>query len=1545
MSSFIFLLYVLLTLAILRGSEFSNEFNSSPIKSIPENSNYPSGMADSSNGDSPANGLTDIANMFNERGYYKSNNSGFNEQEIINNFSGNLIYEIPLYSFPLAGDLNFDLSLNYNGSVGHQVFIGNTALYNAGAFERFNHNSPEWIINLNGIAIQTLNYESSFFTNQADSNQIWGNNIKSLIPGYHFDGTLLPADGANPYNRFLILAGDGSVISLVNKNPNSYEGDYIYEGKELYYRAKVNFYESGSNGYRKRVVKLLKGDGTEFVFREYKRNFYDFDTLAIVNARRKPMMLLLEEIKDYFGHSIKLWHHTQSTSSTDFFGKGRPFIDSITADGYSDKIIKVKFIPTASGIGIQSETSSEGNYILNYSRTPVSFSQTGNQKAYINTITNPHNRKIEILNENYGRTIRNVQVVQINNGNLFNLIFNNLKRIIYFKNYFNGSNSYNYNIGPNSTSNLEVNSLSQINSRLRSSYVYYRGYGRDPFYTNMIGTKTDTSNSKAKSLSTYYYDYIDSNPNEDKIDSSDLYSTLISVFSLDDASVNNSANEIRSYSEYRNYPVYNRYNNYLEVPDIQGITKLILDSLYSPAGNQINIDINKYTYEKGFIQPDNTFNGSFLLLNKINIRQAIQRNWNYEYYYKDGNTNFDSLLIGIQETDPLLNKKKILYQNFYMTGLIHKEMSNSISELAGINSNDTAIFYKIHLPKEELALNQYSEIISRKENVFIENISDSRGYYGQLINEKFYNNYNSGEFILTEFEYYKNDFYGNEIYTEDFYPFKEGNLKRIIKPDGHASGYFYTPQSSSEVLQTPGMNPKLKYLIKYNNNTISESSDDIWDGRFPIKTVNYRINGTSYDTLFAEYRYYDTDGSPLKIINASRFLTQLNYENIHRISSVMLPGDFNSGNTAYSVKYNYDDVMNTISRLNYRSTVSGDYGRIKYAIDGFGNIKEKDIFVSTSDSNAYHYRHNFMNKPAANFEPSGDSSMFSYDFLGRLIKTKHSDLSFTLNDYSYQNMLDNYFGQTCAGFIEKQYFTDEEGSHFEKYFDAVGNLLREVKYAYEEPSDEQQIEMITDYKYDSLYRLTKVKTPEGKLILYAYDGYGRHSARITPDACQTNYFYDKNNNIIFIQDENQRLANINKYTFKNYDGMNRLTGTGEAILQPDSPNDESQYQPSTQDEYLIVNVYDTLTSSILNNLFNAPADYTPPVYGKGNLVSTAYRTRSTDEWNFKYYKYDERGRVIKMWNMIAGLPAKTISYTHNSQDQITNVYYNTGIDYKRYIYGYDFAGRLDTVNYYFGEEGTDVSSLYKNFTNYEYNPNSLVEYQNYGGTFLTNAYAYNNRNWVTQMYNSISQFIYENDYYKNGNVKSQYFYGSYRDNFENADDIYFTYNYDMSNRLINVSNEITQNNTYHLENTYDKDGNITTLKRYGDTNTIKDNFNYEYNSGTNKLNNVSGTKDQFAYDLNGNMIDDKLNVNYDFKYDHRNLINELYHKEGKSPTRVTLYVTRYYYDKAGNRIRKLIYTNLNESAGHVLDWSNLINPGNGWVLFQNEFYVRGINLS
>jgi len=77
---------------------------------------------------------------------------------------------------------------------------------------------------------------------------------------------------------------------------------------------------------------------------------------------------------------------------------------------------------------------------------------------------------------------------------------------------------------------------------------------------------------------------------------------------------------------------------------------------------------------------------------------------------------------------------------------------------------------------------------------------------------------------------------------------------------------------------------------------------------------------------------------------------------------------------------------------------------------------------------------------------------------------------------------------------------------------------------------------------------------------------------------------------------------------------------------------------------------------------------------KGSLCATAYRTLGTDSMSFKFYRYDARGRVIKLWNYIAGLGTKVISYEYNSQNQITELIYKSGYsDSKTFKYAYDYA--------------------------------------------------------------------------------------------------------------------------------------------------------------------------------------------------------------------------------------------------------------------------------
>lgn len=168
----------------------------------------------------------------------------------------------------------------------------------------------------------------------------------------------------------------------------------------------------------------------------------------------------------------------------------------------------------------------------------------------------------------------------------------------------------------------------------------------------------------------------------------------------------------------------------------------------------------------------------------------------------------------------------------------------------------------------------------------------------------------------------------------------------------------------------------------------------------------------------------------------------------------------------------------------------------------------------------------------------------------------------------------------------------------------------------------------------------------------------------TPDAGNTRYSYDNNGNLILSQDANQLNTSSVLNTRRVYDGLNRLVSIADVKL-PGIPSENGPMgdtllpfefdTPPSIDSTYIFNVYDTINSntpSIFDG--NKPSDYySAPNYTRGNLVATAYRTYTNEYWNYKFYRYDERGNVVKMWQYITGFGWKSEIYSHNSQSQIT----------------------------------------------------------------------------------------------------------------------------------------------------------------------------------------------------------------------------------------------------------------------------------------------------
>jgi RHS repeat-associated protein len=675
-----------------------------------------------------------------------------------------------------------------------------------------------------------------------------------------------------------------------------------------------------------------------------------------------------------------------------------------------------------------------------------------------------------------------------------------------------------------------------------------------------------------------------------------------------------------------------------------------------------------------------------------------------------------------------------------------------------------------------------------------------------------------------------------------------------------------------------------------------------------------------------------------------------------------------------TLEYIYKDDSNKVivaSQIDKPSSYR--YKQTEYTFDGFYRLmKIKNL--ATGDTSFTYY--NYLDQKGKTIDARGNATKFSYDTLGYMMQTQNADISNAYNRYEYVSNMPTYFGSTYYGVVEVRKYTDETNRQFVKYFDAVGNLLREIKYVAgngngdpqqsDNPYDPdttysgqdlpgQTVPLITDYLYDDLYRVEKVKTPQGKEIEYTYDIFGRQTKRETVDAGITKYWYDMNNNLRFSQDSVQRTFTPQKYTERTYDGISRLLTISEYTSDPENPEDAP-----TSGQLFIVNCYDTLAQSFtpFYSIFsNVPSNYygTTANNTNGAIVATAYRTQLTDNWSFKFYRYDGRGRVIRFWHYMPGLGWKSEDYHHNSQNQVIRNRYQPGLgDGNMFTYTYDNSARLSSSNLYVGsspdnpdDEG-DSPTDYIKLSGYTYNQNSQISTHKLNHDQHTNTYGYNNRNWIQNMNTGSGHiFKYVLLYNPNGNIRLQSLEGTYNNNFTDQDDYKNFYTYDESNRLTfaEYTNLSSSNPKGKIINNYDKDGNFTVLKRNDANNTSIDDFAYDYYTGTNMLKkvNAGSSKAQYSYDGNGNMFKDEVNKNYNILYDHRNLMTDIrtIRQEaggGPVPSDVT-YWTVYKYDEAGNRVRKSIYKYTGSEPDPVYD-----NGGDNplWETVSDEFYVRDV---
>ena len=529
--------------------------------------------------------------------------------------------------------------------------------------------------------------------------------------------------------------------------------------------------------------------------------------------------------------------------------------------------------------------------------------------------------------------------------------------------------------------------------------------------------------------------------------------------------------------------------------------------------------------------------------------------------------------------------------------------------------------------------------------------------------------------------------------------------------------------------------------------------------------------------------------------------------------------------------------------------------RIEY--DGNGREWRKYLPVSVIGFN-------YIETPSFKYDDNMALSEVNYDALDRTlsIKTPGSDMGERYKKHFYWTNPDNSVkryavssdsslsqdGYHPAGILTMERVEDEDGHVTEVYSDFLGRKVLERRLLSNGTSGNTE-NVDTYYVYDDCGNLCFVLQPmfqteddlEKYSFRYSYNSRGLMTEKIIPGCDAITYTYDNADRLLTMQDAEMRNQGTSRhYT---YDGLGRvMTQTlncNESIIQTEQRNYyDGDYQ-------FITNGDVTLTSEARSILGysgdKGVTSSTESRWGKTFTSGTVQRASDGTDMVTAFY-YNSRGLVVEKNMKLLGSHLRREQFEYTFTGKVSR---HTTIDYD----GTREMLRSITVNNYDAVTGklvsTDLTTIVNG--NNKIQRTAVYEYDNYGRVHgitrgpSSQTWTYDVRDWPTRIssHHFTEALSYTGRYY-NGSINSIH----YTDSCSFAYAYQFTY--DGLNRLRNA--EYSDNlliydepptpfqplsssnlmlvpanggyipfilNKYGEEIEYDKNCNITRLKRYG----------------------------------------------------------------------------------------------------------------------------------
>ena len=441
-------------------------------------------------------------------------------------------------------------------------------------------------------------------------------------------------------------------------------------------------------------------------------------------------------------------------------------------------------------------------------------------------------------------------------------------------------------------------------------------------------------------------------------------------------------------------------------------------------------------------------------------------------------------------------------------------------------------------------------------------------------------------------------------------------------------------------------------------------------------------------------------------------------------------------------------------------------------------------------------------------------------------------------------------------------FTDEMG-HVVLTRQMKGSETHDTYYVYD---DKGNLCFVLQPMYQSSANLDQYA------FQYKYDGRNRCIWKKLPGAGYVEMVYDNADRLVFSQDGNQRALSTGNWMYYKYDGLNRLTEQGTCTNKV----------TTSGTNVLVQHFYDSYAfrSQAGFNNSNFPDDASGN--GKGALTASVATVLGSSNKIYTAYYYDIKGRVAKtvQSNLLGGYDVTATVYTFTDKPAtVTHTHTASGKPTRTemYTYSYDHADRLLKVEHTLG--GTKIT-----LADYAYDNLGRLQSKSLHGSATNKlTYAYNVRSWLTGI--SGSKFT-QNLYYNTGNGTAKYngSISSMTWKAGNESTIRgYKFTYDGLSRLMNATYGetagINTNTNRFSENVtaYDKNGNIKTLQRYGQTGASTYGLidNLTFTLGGNQLTRVDDAVATSAYN-NGFEFKDGVKQANEYNYDSNgNLTKDL----------------------------------------------------------------------